>query len=137
MITHGISLSAKQSFLLGLHQPNDIYKIALYKKDAKIGPELKHYTGSGEVSGKGYSAGGIELKGFNSGTVGKSAFITFEDVKIDRASFVAHGAVIYNASKNDEALCVLNFGSDRHVSDGTFELKFPKPTETQALILLS
>jgi hypothetical protein len=45
--------------------------------------------------------------------------------------------MIYNASKGNATLCVLNLGAERHVYDGAFELKFPKPTETSALILLA
>jgi hypothetical protein len=137
MIAQGIALSAKQAFLLGIHQPTDTYKIALYASRATIGPELATYTENGEVSGPGYQRGGYELKGFRNGMAGKNAFVTFDDIKIDRASFTAHGAVIYNASKGNAVLCTLNFGGDRAVYDGTFELKFPQPTEKSALILLA
>jgi hypothetical protein len=137
MIAQGIALSAKQAFLLGVHQPTDTYKIALYSSRATIGPELATYTENGEISGPGYQRGGYELKGFRNGMAGKNAFVTFDDIKIDRASFVAHGAVIYNASKGNAVLCTLNFGGDRSVYDGSFELKFPQPSEKSALILLA
>jgi hypothetical protein len=137
MIAQGIALSAKQAFLLGVHQPTDTYKIALYSSRATIGPELATYTENGEISGPGYQRGGYELKGFRNGMAGKNAFVTFDDIKIDRASFVAHGAVIYNASKGNAVLCTLNFGGDRSVFDGSFELSFPNPTEKSALILLA
>jgi hypothetical protein len=137
MITQGIALSAKQAFLIGLHQPNDQYKIALYRTDAKIGPELQKYTPNGEISGNMYEAGGIKLSGFKTGVAGKSAWVSFDDIKLSRASFQAAGAVVYNASKDNAVMCVLAFGGERGVFDGTFELKFPKPTETNALILLA
>lgn len=137
MIAQGISLSAKQAFLLGVHQPTDTYKLALYTKNARLGPELKQYTANGEVNGLGYEAGGYTLAGFRNGMAGKSAYVTFDDIRVERATFVAHGAVVYNASKDNAVLCVLNFGGDRHVHDGTFELKFPQPTERSALILLA
>ena len=137
MITQGIALSAKQAFLIGLHQAADDYKIAFYRTDAKIGPELQRYTPTGEIEGKGYKAGGIALSGFKTGVAGKSAWVSFNDIKLDKASFQAAGAVIYNASKDNAVLCVLAFGGERGVFDGTFELKFPKPTENNALILLS
>lgn len=137
MIAQGIALSAKQAFLLGIHQPTDTYKIALYTSRATIGPDLAHYTEAGEVSGPGYDRGGYVLTGFKNGMAGKSAFVTFNDLKVDRASFTAHGAIIYNASKNNAVICALNFGADRPVFDGAFEIKFPTPTEKNALILLS
>jgi hypothetical protein len=137
MIAQGIALSAKQAFLLGIHQSTDTYKIALYTSRATIGPELSHYTDVGEVSGPGYERGGYVLTGFRNGMAGRSAFVTFNDLKIDRASFTAHGAIIYNASKNNSVICTLNFGADRPVFDGSFEIKFPEPTEKNALILLA
>ena len=137
MIAQGIALSAKQAFLLGIHQPTDTYKLALYTSRAIIGPDLAHYTEAGEVSGPGYDRGGYILTGFKNGMAGRSAFVTFNDLKIDRASFTAHGAIIYNASKNNAVICTLNFGADRPVFDGAFEIKFPEPSEKNALILLA
>jgi hypothetical protein len=137
MISQGISLEAKKQFLIGMHQPTDTYKLALYTSRANIGPANTAYTPDGEVIGQGYSRGGLVLGGFRSGMAGINAFVTFDNLRIDRATFTAHGAMIYNASKNNSALCTLNFGADRAVFDGTFELSFPNPTEKSALILLA
>ena len=137
MIIHGIALEAKKALITGVHQPGDDYRIALYTAAAKIGPTSKAYTTDGEIKGIGYSAGGVTLKGHRTGIVGKNAFITFDDVILKSATFSAAGAMIYNASKGNAALIVLNIGSEKHVYNSTFELKFPKPTETSALILLA
>jgi len=137
MIAQGIAFSAKQAFLFGIHQPTDTYKIALYTKRANIGPATERYTDEGEVTGQGYTRGGITLTGYKVTTVGKNAAITFADVKIDRATFTAHGAMVYNASKNNSVLCTLNFGNDRPVFDGAFEIRFPQPNENSALILFA
>jgi hypothetical protein len=137
MITHGIALEAKKALITGVHQPGDEYRIALYSASAKIGPTTKSYTTEGEIKGMGYTAGGVTLKGHRTGIIGKNAFITFDDVVLKSATFAAGGAMIYNASKGNATLCVLNLGAERHVYDGAFELKFPKPTETSALILLA
>jgi len=137
MITHGISLEAKKALITGVHQPGDDYRIALYSASAKIGPTTKAYTTEGEVKGMGYNAGGVALKGHRTGIIGKNAFITFDDVVLKSATFAAAGAMIYNSSKGNAALIVLSIGSEKHVYNSTFELKFPKPTETSALILLA
>lgn len=137
MIAQGISLEAKKQFLIGLHQPTDTFKLALYTKRASISPSTPAYTPDGEVVGQGYSQGGFVLSGFRSGMAGSNAFVTFDNLRIDRATFTAHGAMIYNASKNNAALCTLNFGGERPVFDGAFELSFPNPTEKSALILLA
>jgi hypothetical protein len=137
MIIHGIALEAKKALITGVHQPGDDYRIALYSAAAKIGPTTKAYTTEGEIKGVGYTAGGVALKGHRTGIIGKNAFITFDDVILKSATFSAAGAMIYNASKGNAALIVLNIGSEKHVYNSTFELKFPKPTETSALILLA
>ena len=137
MIIHGIALEAKKALITGVHQPGDDYRIALYTAAAKIGPTTKAYTTEGEIKGMGYTAGGVALKGHRTGIIGKNAFITFDDVVLKSATFSAAGAMIYNASKGNAALIVLNIGSEKHVYNSTFELKFPKPTETSALILLA
>ena len=137
MIIHGIALEAKKALITGVHQPGDDYRIALYSASAKIGPTTKAYTTDGEIKGMGYTAGGVALKGHRTGIIGKNAFITFDDVILKSATFSAAGAMIYNASKGNAALIVLSIGSEKHVYNSTFELKFPKPTETSALILLA
>ena len=137
MIIHGIALEAKKALITGVHQPGDDYRIALYSAAAKIGPTSKAYTTDGEIKGIGYTAGGVTLKGHRTGIIGKNAFITFDDVILKSATFSAAGAMIYNASKGNAALIVLSIGSEKHVYNSTFELKFPKPTETNALILLA
>jgi hypothetical protein len=137
MIIHGIALEAKKALITGVHQPGDDYRIALYSASAKIGPTTKAYTTEGEIKGTGYNAGGVALKGHRTGIIGKNAFITFDDVVLKSATFAAAGAMIYNASKGNAALIVLSIGSEKHVYNSTFELKFPKPTETSALILLA
>ena len=137
MIIHGIALEAKKALITGVHQPGDDYRIALYTAAAKIGPTSKAYTTDGEIKGIGYTAGGVTLKGHRTGIIGKNAFITFDDVILKSATFSAAGAMIYNASKGNAALIVLSIGSEKHVYNSTFELKFPKPTETSALILLA
>ena len=137
MIAQGIALEAKRQFLVGMHQPTDTYKLALYTKRANIGPSTKTYTPEGEVVGPGYTKGGITLTGYHSDMAGKNAYVTFDDIRIERGTFTAHGAMVYNASKGNAVLCTLNFGGDRPVFDGAFELKFPKPNENQALILFA
>ena len=137
MITQGIALEAKRALISGVHQPGDDYRIAFYSASAKVGPQTKAYVAEGEIKGKGYKAGGVKLKGFNTGSIGKNAFMTFDDVELKNATFSVSGAMVYNASKGNATLCVLNLGGERHVFDGAFELKFPKPTENNALILLA
>ena len=137
MITQGIALEAKRALISGVHQPGDDYRIAFYSASAKVGPQTKAYVTEGEINGKGYKAGGVKLKGFKTGSIGKNAFMTFDDIELKNATFSVSGAMVYNASIGNATLCVLNLGGERHVFEGAFELKFPKPTENNALILLA
>lgn len=47
--------------LQGIHQPGDIYKIAIYAGTATLSQATDKYQTAGEVSGAGYTAGGISL----------------------------------------------------------------------------
>ena len=47
------------------------------------------------------------------------------------------GALIYNNSKSNAAIAVLDFGSDFSSSNGTFQIQFPTAAHNTALIRIS
>ena len=49
MITAGLTVSYKRDLLQGVHQPDDVYKMALYTEDAELSPATTHYTATEEV----------------------------------------------------------------------------------------
>ena len=49
------------------------------------------------------------------------------------ANFTARAALIYNASKGNKAIAVLDFGADK-TANGTFTITLPANTATTALI---
>jgi hypothetical protein len=60
MITAGLTTSFKYQLLLGQHDLSvDTIKIALYTVDANLGPSTTVYTTTNEVTGTGYTAGGV------------------------------------------------------------------------------
>jgi hypothetical protein len=134
MIEAGMVSRAKLDFLQGLHQPGDDYRIALYTERADLGPETAKYTSAEEVRGQGYEITGAKLKGYKSGIVDQAAYITFNTVDWPNSSIAAQGAMIYNASKGNAAIVVIDFDTVQKSSIGLFRVEFPEPSEYGAVI---
>jgi hypothetical protein len=132
-----LTTSFKQDILLGVHDlDTDTIKMALYLATADLGAATTVYTTSGETSGTGYTAGGKTLTGVTVLTSGTTAYVDFADPSWDPAAFTARGALIYNASKSNKAIAVLDFGSDKTATT-TFTVQMPANTATSALIRIS
>lgn len=121
-----ITDQAKQDWLNGVHQPGDTYKIALYTQAGatNANKSLTAYSTTGEVSGTGYSAGGMALSGFTVGLSTDTAYATFTNPSWTSATITADAAVIYNSSRSNKAIAVLSFGSTTSTA-GTFTVQFP------------
>lgn len=111
------------------------YKIALYTANANLGSDTTAYTSDGEISGTGYTATGEDLTIIPVAASNNTAYISFDNVTWDPASFTARGALIYN-STTGAAVCVLDFGSDK-TATSTFTVTFPAATSSAAVIRLS
>jgi hypothetical protein len=109
----------------------DTIKIALYTSSATLGAATTAYTTTNEISGTGYSAGGVALANSTVATSGTTAYVDFDNPEWTSASFTARGALIYNdTTAGDNAIAVLDFGGDFTVSSGTFRIVFPAPGAT-------
>ena len=134
-MTQAIPTSFKAEILQGIHDSADTYKIALYTSAATLGAPTTAYTTTNEVSGVGYTSGGQTLSGFSVTTSGTTAILDFTtDPSWENATITARGALIYNASKANKAVMVLDFGSDKSNSEGTFTIRLPLPDATNGLI---
>jgi hypothetical protein len=132
-----LTTSFKQDILLGVHDlETDDIKMALFLATADLGAATTVYTTTGETSGTGYTAGGLTLTGVTVLTSGTTAYVDFADPSWDPADFTARGALIYNASKSNKAIAVLDFGSDKTTTT-TFTVQMPANTATSALIRIS
>lgn len=132
-----LTTSFKQDILLGVHDlETDTIKMALYLATADLGAATTIYTTTGETSGTGYTAGGKTLTGVTVLTSGTTAYVDFADPSWDPAAFTARGALIYNASKSNKAIAVLDFGSDKTATT-IFTVQMPANTATSALIRIS
>ena len=135
-ITQAIPTSFKAEILQGIHNSADTYKMALYTSVATLGASTTAYSATNEVVGIGYTAGGATLSGFNVTTSGTTAILDFNDPFWENATITARGALIYNSSKSNKAVYVLDFGSDITSTNGTFAITLPTPDVANGLIRL-
>ena len=123
----------------------DTFKAALYLASATMNSSATVYTGTGEVSGTGYSAGGVAVTTGtvptatnSSATAGvafvtPSASITYTTVTLATAF---DAVLLYNSTQGNTAVSVHTFGSQT-ISAGTFTLTMPANTTSTALIRLA
>ena len=134
MIAQTQCTSFKAECYQGIHDLlNDTIKMALYDSTADLGASTTAYTATGEISGTGYSAGGQVISGVTVNYDGVTAYVNFANVVWNPAAFTARGALIYNSSKANRAIAVLDFGSDKTVTS-TFTVTMPANTASSALI---
>ena len=133
-ILQGMCSSFKQESWLGIHDlDTDTLKIALYTAAADLSQATTAYTPTGEISGTGYTAGGVTLTNVQVLLSGTTAYVTFDNPTWANASFVCRGALIYNSSKANRAIAVLDFGADK-TANGTFTVQLPAATAASALL---
>jgi hypothetical protein len=134
MITQTATTPFKAELLQGIHDFNtDVFKLALYVATADLGANTVVYTTVGEVTGAGYTAGGETMTGVS---VSPQGFVNFANVVWPVANFTARGALIYNSSKANRAVAVLDFGADKTATT-SFTVQVPPNTATSALLRFS
>lgn len=127
--------SFKAELYQGVHNLlTDTLKIALFTANANLGAETTVYSTQNEVSGSGYTPGGIQLTGVTINTNGYTAYVNFNDANFG-AAVTARCALIYNASKSNKSIAVLDFGSDK--TSASFKITMPANSPTTALIRTS
>ena len=135
MITQTQTTSFKEELYEGIHDLlTDTIKIALYTANADLGASTTVYTTDQEVTGTGYTAGGVTVTNVTVASSGTTAYVSFDNPQWTGVSFTCRGALIYNASKANRSIAVLNFGNDKIVTNGTFTVTMPANTATTALI---
>ena len=123
----------------------DTFKAALYLTTATVNAATTAYSATNEVSGSGYTAGGVAVTFGTpptatnaSATAGvafvtPSASITYTTVTLATAF---DAVLIYNSTQSDKAVSVHTFGSQT-VTAGTFTLTMPANTTSTALLRLA
>jgi hypothetical protein len=153
--SQAIASSFKSEVMLGAHQlgtvtivsrtsltapTTDTVKAALYLASATTNGSNTAYTATGEVSGTGYTAGGVTVTNATapstSGTTGiwtPSASIVYTGVTLSTAF---DAVMIYNSTQSNRAIGVYTFGSQT-ITAGNFTLTMPTNDATHALIQLA
>jgi hypothetical protein len=138
--------SFKDELLEGVHDfrasGGDTFKLALYTNSASFTAATTAYTSTNEVGNSGtYSAGGGTLTNVNPATSGTTAFTDFADLSFTSATITARGALIYNTTPahtyTNPTVVVLDFGSDKTSTAGTFTIQFPTADATNAIIRIA
>jgi hypothetical protein len=124
--------SFKAELYEGIHNLlTDTLRIALYTADVNLNEDTTVYSPTNEVSGGGYVAGGVTLTGVTVSKSGYTAYVNFNNV-VFNAAVTARCALIYNASKANRSIAVLDFGADK--TSANFTITMPSNTATSALI---
>ena len=116
MIIQCIVNSFRSQMLQGQHNLlTDTLKLALYTGNATLGPMTTAYSSTNEVTGTGYVAGGVVLTGATVSTGTETTYdpavvyVNFNNA-VFNAAVTARGALIYNFSKSNKAIAVIDFG---------------------------
>lgn len=123
----------------------DTFKAALYVTTATVNAATTAYSSTNEVSGTGYTAGGISVTNATapastntSATAGvgywtPSANLVYSTVTLTTAFDTV---LIYNSTQANAAVSVHTFGAQT-ITAGTFTLTMPTNTTSSALLRLS
>ena len=140
-ITQAMCTSFKVELMTATHNfttsTGDVFKIALYTSSATLDATTTAYTATNEVSGTGYTAGGNTLTNVTPTSSGTTAFTDFADTTWSTATITARGALIYNSSKSNKSVCVLDFGADKTSTAGNFTIVFPTADASNAIIRIA
>ena len=119
----------------------DSFKAALYLASATVNASTTAYSATNEVSGTGYTAGGVAVTmgtvptATNSSTTAGVAFvtpsanITYTTVTLTTAF---DAVLIYNSTQSNKAISAHTFGAQT-ITAGTFVLSMPTNDSTNAL----
>lgn len=136
MITQAMCTSFKLELLTATHNfSTDTFKLALYTDAADLSAATTAYSATGEVSGGSYVAGGVTLTVVPPTSAGTTAFANFADTSVPFTG-TARGALVYNASKANRAVIVLDFGANK-VASGALPIDFPAFDASNAIIRIA
>tara|TARA_R100001440_G_scaffold24526_2_gene39956 strand:+ start:518 stop:973 length:456 start_codon:yes stop_codon:yes gene_type:complete len=149
-IAQAMCTSFKKELLEGVHNfktsGGGTFKLALYAEGsggkssttATLGAATTAFTTTGEVASSGtYATGGGSLTRIDPTTSGTTGFTDFSDLSFTTATITAMGALIYNSSASNKAVAVLDFGSNKTSTSGTFTIQFPTANASSAIIRIA
>jgi hypothetical protein len=140
--TNAICNSFKKELLEAKHDftasTGSVFKLAMYNSNAVLGKSTTSYTTGSEVtSPAGYTAGGKALVNTGTSVASSVAITNFSNLSFTNVTLTARGSLIYNTSNSNTGVCVLDFGSDKTATAGTFTIQFPAYTTSAAILRIS
>ena len=123
----------------------DTFKAALYVTTATVNAATTAYSATNEVSGTGYTAGGITVTNATAPTATNSSSTAGVAYWTPSANLVYSGVtlttafdtvLIYNSSQSNASVSVHTFGAQT-ITAGTFTLTMPSNSTSSALLRLS
>ena len=123
----------------------DTFKAALYVTTATLNASTTAYSATNEVSGTGYTAGGVTVTNATNPSSTNSSTTAGVGYWTPSASIVYTGVTLstafdtmflYNSTQSNKAVAVYTFGSQT-ITAGNFTLTMPSNTTTTALVRLS
>jgi hypothetical protein len=141
-ITQAVCNTFKSELLGAVHDfdsgSGQAFKLALYTSAANLSAATTAYTASGEVANSGqYTATGGILQSQQVSLDGSVGIVDFADLSFTGVTLTARGALIYNTSASNKAVCVLDFGGDKTATSGTFTIVFPAFTSAAAILRIA
>jgi hypothetical protein len=136
-ITQAFCSSFKRELLaMEPHRATDVYKIALYTAAARLDDTVSVYSPANEIPETGdYLAGGQVLVGFSASLEGTTGLLSWTtDPRWTNATIAAAGALIYNSTRANRTLAVLDFGGVIRSTSGPFLVALPAAKAATALI---
>lgn len=112
----------------------NVFYIALYTSNATLGADTTVYTSTGEASGTNYTAGGIALTNITPTTSGTTGYWSFQPATFSNVTLSCSGALIYNYTNGNKAVCVLNFGQTITKTASDLVITFPVASATDAVL---
>ena len=125
----------------GPTSPNT-FNIALFTANANLSASTTQYVSGmvGELpTGSGYTQGGQQLTIIVTPTSSANstvAYWSFDNILWSPASFTCRGAMIYNASKSNASVCILDFGADKTCTN-SFTIQFPTAVASSAILRIA
>ena len=149
-ITTAMCSSFKKELLEAVHNfklsGGDTFNLALYaigsggksSTTATLGAATTVFVTTGEVASSGsYVTGGTALTRIDPSLDSTTGITDFADHSYTTATITARGALIYNDSDSNKAVCALDFGGNKTSTSGTFTVQFPAAAASTAIIRIA
>ena len=140
-IIQTLTTSFKVELAQGLHNfttgTGDVFKLALYTANADLSASTTAYTAAGEASGANYTAGGAILTNITPLSANGTGYWSFDDLTFSNVTLSCAGALIYNSTNANRAVCVLSFGSTITKTASNLIITFPPMGATDSILRIA